>query len=45
VQHVNFDVLREDAERYVDRAGRACGVKQGPEDRFADLSRAFFGQW
>jgi hypothetical protein len=44
VQHVNFDVLREDAEGYVDRTGRACGVKQGPEDGLADLSGAFFGQ-
>jgi hypothetical protein len=44
VQDVDLDVLREDAERYVDRTGRTCGVKQGPEDGFTDLSGAFLGQ-
>jgi hypothetical protein len=44
MQHVNLDVLREDAKRYVDRTGRACGVEQGPENGLADLSSAFFGQ-
>jgi hypothetical protein len=44
VQHVNFDVLREDAERHVDRTGRTCGVKQCPENGLADLSSTFFGQ-
>ena len=44
VQDVDLDVLGEDAERDVDRAGWPRGVQQRPEHGLADLPSALFGQ-
>ncbi len=41
MQHVNLDVLGEDAEGHLDRAGRPRGVEQRAEHRLADLPGAF----
>ena len=44
VQDVHLDVLGEDAERDLDRAGRPGRVEQGAEDGLADLPGALLGQ-
>ena len=44
VQHVDLDMLREDAERDLDRTGRPGRVQQGAEHGLADLPVALLGQ-
>ena len=44
VQDVHLDVLGEDAERDLDRAGRPGRVEQGAEDGLADLPVALLGE-
>src|SRR6201994_4655394 len=44
VQHVDLDVLREDAKRDLDGSRRPGRVEQGAEHRLSDLPVALFGQ-
>ena len=44
MQHVHLDVLGEDTEGYLDGPGGTRRIKQGTEDRLADLAITILGQ-